>query len=55
MAKDVLLLLYEVLDALPEGSEAAIKLGRTLRELRAVMHNDADNPADMTPTLKTLT
>src|ERR1700758_5512687 len=28
MAKDVLLLLYEVLDALAEGSEAAIKLGR---------------------------
>jgi hypothetical protein len=28
MAKDVLLLLYEVLDALPEGSEAAIKLER---------------------------
>jgi hypothetical protein len=32
MAKDVLLLLYEVLDALPEGSEAASKLEKSSRE-----------------------
>jgi len=55
MAKDVLLLLYEILDALPESSEAAIKLERTLRKLRAVMPYDPDNLANMTPTLKTLT
>ena len=55
MAKDVLLLLYEVLDALPDGSEAAIKLERVLGKLRAAMPYDPDNPADLTPTLKTLT
>jgi len=55
MGKDILLLLYEVLDAVPEGSEAAIKLERALGKLRAVMPYDPDNPADMTPTLKTLT
>jgi serine/threonine protein kinase len=47
MAKDVLLLLYEVLDALPEGSEAAIKLERALGKVRAAMPYDPDNPADM--------
>ena len=55
MAKDVLLLLYEVLDALPEGSEAAIKLERALGKVRAAMLYDPDKPADMTQPLKTLT
>jgi len=55
MGKDVLLLLYEVLDALPEGSEAAIKLERVLRKVRAAMPYDPDDPADMTQPLKALT
>jgi hypothetical protein len=55
VAKDVLLLLYEVLDALPEGSEAAIKLERALGKVRAAMPYDPDNPANMTQPLKTLT
>jgi hypothetical protein len=55
MAKDVLLLLCEVLDALPEGSEVAMKLERALGKVRAAMPYDPDNPADMTQPLKTLT
>ena len=55
MAKDVLLLLYEVLGAVPEGSEAAIKLERAIGKLRAALPYDPDSPADMTQTLKTLT
>jgi hypothetical protein len=55
MAKDVLLLLCEVLDALPQGSEVAMKLERALGKVRAAMPYDPDNPADMTQPLKTLT
>lgn len=55
MAKDVLPLLHEVLDALPEGSQAAIKLERALGKVRAAMPYDPDNPADMTQALKILT
>ena len=55
MGKDILLLLYEVLDAVPEGSEAAIKLERALGKLRAALAYDLDNSADMTQALKTLT
>jgi hypothetical protein len=53
--KDVLLLLKEVRETLPDGSAAAIKLDRVLGEVRLALPYDPDNPADMSRPLRTLT
>ena len=55
MGKDVLLLLTEARETLPDGSAAAIKLDRVLGEMRLALPYDPDNPADMARPLRTLT
>jgi hypothetical protein len=55
MGKDVLLLLKEARETLPDASAAAIKLDKVLGEVRLALPYDPDNPVDMSRPLRTLT